>query len=504
MAVETGRIIRPQPGPQENFLASAADIAVIGGAAGGGKTYSLVMEPLRHMGNEDFGAVIFRRENPQIRQKGGLWDTSVGLYTPFGARPRESTLDWLFPSPTERPGFGMSVKFAQMQYARDRMAWDGAQIPLIGFDQLESFEAVQFWYMFSKNRSTCGIKPYLRANCNPVPDDDPVGGWLNKLISWWIDPETGYAIRQRSGIIRWFVRDDVSDEIHWADNRADLVARFGPSSEPVSFTFIPSTLDDNPALDKVDPGYRSKLMAMQYVERERLLGGNWKIRPTAGKIFNRAWFDQPVGAAPAVARRVRYWDKASTPGGGDYSAGVRMAMDGGLYYVEDVVRGQWSPRDRNAVILQTANSDGPDVPIWMEQEGGSGGRESADISIQELAGYIVHTETVSGSKLTRASAFACQAEAHNVKLVSGPWNAEYLDELHRFTGADGGRDDQVDASSGAFNKLALVAPVRIWGGTGATAKTPAEAEAEAKRMRDESERLVREAVQRGGSFWPGG
>jgi predicted phage terminase large subunit-like protein len=127
----------------------------------------------------------------------------------------------------------------------------------------------------------------------------------------------------------------------------------------------------------------------------------------------------------------------------------------GIYYVEDVERGQWSPRNRNVVMRQKAESDGYLITIWIEQEPGSGGKESAQISVVDLSGWNVRTETVSGDKLTRAKPFAAQVEAGNVKLVRGPWNEAYLKELHAFTGKDGEIDDQVDGSSGAFNKLTI-------------------------------------------------
>src|SRR5262245_2745167 len=106
---ETALEIRPQPGPQEAFLASSADITIYGGGAGGGKTFGLLREPLRHIRNAQFGAVVFRRTSPQIRNKGGLWDESQKLYPLLGAESRESVLDWRFPS-------AATVKFSHLQY----------------------------------------------------------------------------------------------------------------------------------------------------------------------------------------------------------------------------------------------------------------------------------------------------------------------------------------------------------------------------------------------------
>jgi hypothetical protein len=215
------RRIEAQPGPQRTFLATSADLAIYGGAAYGGKTFALLLEPLRHSKNPNFGAVIFRRTYPQVTNEGGLWDTSQQLYPLVGAKPRESDLSWRFPS-------GASVKFAHLQYEANKIDWQGAQVPLIGWDELTHFTEGQFWYLFGRNRSMCGVRPYTRATCNPDPDS-----FVRVLIDWWIG-EDGFAIPERSGRIRWFVRYD--GELHWADGRDELAGRFrlpdGESIEP--------------------------------------------------------------------------------------------------------------------------------------------------------------------------------------------------------------------------------------------------------------------------------
>jgi predicted phage terminase large subunit-like protein len=178
-------------------------------------------------------------------------------------------------------------------------------------------------------------------------------------------------------------------------------------------------------------------------------------KPRSGAMFQREWFPI-VEAAPRAAQRVRYWDKAGTQGGGKATAGVLMAVDAdGVFYVEHVVRGQYSALERERVIRQTAEADAAqygDVEIWMEQEPGSGGKESAEGTVRSLAGFRVHKETVSGDKVTRAEPFAAQCEARNVRLVRGAWNGGFLDELTAFP--YGKFKDQADAGAGAFNKLA--------------------------------------------------
>lgn len=168
-----------------------------------------------------------------------------------------------------------------------------------------------------------------------------------------------------------------------------------------------------------------------------------------------------------MARRVRFWDLASTASAdADYSAGVRMAKDAsavqpGLaagqvfyrYYIEDVVRGRWTPHDRDAVILQTAHLDGRATEIVIEQEPGSSGVSQITAMVQMLAGFRVTGKRSTGDKITRAGPLASQMEAGNVKVVSGPYVSALLDELCSFPSA-GIHDDQVDACSGAFLVLA--------------------------------------------------
>lgn len=286
--------MRPQEGPQTQFLATAADIAIYGGAAGGGKTWALLLEPLRHIDNSRFGAVIFRRTYTQVTQQGGMWDESGCIYPLLGASSNQTALEWRFPT-------GARVRFAHLQHERDKYNYQGAQIALLCFDQLEHFSGTQFFYMLSRNRSTCGVRPYVRATCNPMPDI-----WLTDFISWWIG-EDGYPIKERGGVLRWFVR--VGDQIVWADSRDELEAQY-PERYPLSVTFIPASIYDNKVLMDKDPGYVGRLMALAHVDQERLLIGNWFIVED-GNIFLSEWFKRydPVHP-PKYGYTVQSWDTA--------------------------------------------------------------------------------------------------------------------------------------------------------------------------------------------------
>lgn len=211
--------------------------------------------------------------------------------------------------------------------------------------------------------------------------------------------------------------------------------------------------------EKLAPFYSSTL-------RAQMLAG--QFIDADGLIFKRESFEL-VDDVPRSAVRVRYWDRASTPGGGDFTAGVLMARANGIFYIEDVKRGQWSPMERNKIIEDTARLDAlrydNSVLIYAEQEGGSAGPEISEQFIQRLAGFPVYRDIVGGkrtrmvggqelpgeAKVVRAMPLAAQAEAGNVCVLRDAWTEDLLDELACFPESE--HDDQVDACSGAFNKL---------------------------------------------------
>lgn len=176
-------------------------------------------------------------------------------------------------------------------------------------------------------------------------------------------------------------------------------------------------------------------------------------RPREGNLFKYSWFeDRFVDAVPETARRVRYWDLAGTDGDGDYTAGCRMSEAGGLYYVEDMVRGRWSPGRRDGNVVTAAQGDGRGAHQWIEQEAGINGKKRTQDLIGKLSGFVARAEPATGSKELRAEPFAAQCEVGNVRIVRGAWNQAFIEELCNF-GPGCEHDDQVDAASGAFSKL---------------------------------------------------
>lgn len=277
-AAEAANIIYPQPGFQMAALSTPADIAIIGGGAGGGKTFVLLIEATRHRFNKNFQVVMFRRSYPQIMNAGGLWDASKKVFPLVRAVPRENQVDWKFPS-------GATVAFRHLQADKTVSEWQGTEIPLIIFDELTHFSSYQFFYMLSRNRSTSGVKPYVRASCNPDPDS-----WVAEFIAWWINPETGFPIPERAGVVRYFTRD--GEITIWGDTPEEVRAKAPHLYEglladvqPKSATFIPGSVFENQKLLDIDPSYLGNLMALGPEEKAQLLEGNWKVKVDGLALF---------------------------------------------------------------------------------------------------------------------------------------------------------------------------------------------------------------------------
>ena len=442
-------ILRPQKGPQEQFLATRADIAIYGGAAGGGKTYALLLEPLRHMNVEGYSATIFRKNATQITIDGGLLDESMQIYGLLRSAVYKAS-----PKPHWILGGKAKVSFMHIDGDRDLPKWQGSQICFLGFDELCHFSEMQFFYMLSRNRSTCGVKPYVRATCNPDVDS-----WVAKFISWWIDQETGYPIPERSGVLRYFCRDNA--EVKWGDSPEELSEKYGVKPELCkSVTFIASSIYDNKILLERDPSYLANLHGLSLVERERLLKGNWKIRPDAGYYFKRSKIGQMLSAVPAdIVRWVRAWDLAATVSIEDEdsacTAGVLMGKrKDGRIFVADVINVRENGADVRRLIKNTALSDNAlygNVTIRLPQDPGQAGKDQIQSFVRMLGGFHVVTAIESGDKVTRAEPFSSQWLAGNVGIREAEWNDEYFRQLENFPVSK--LKDMVDASANAYLEL---------------------------------------------------
>jgi len=336
-------MLSPQKGAQTKFLASRANITIYGGAAGGGKTYALLLEPLRFFHLSNINAAIIRRERAHLMMPGSVWSESQKIYADIGFEPNLTNLEYTF-------GHGKSkLKFAGVQYENDVNKWQGAQLDFLGFDELTQFTEYQFWYLIGRLRSTSGkIRPYCRATCNPGK------GWVFDLIKWWIDDKTLYPISERSGKLRWLIR--LNDINHWFNGENDAIIylrahKIDDKIKPMSISFIPATLNDNQILIKNDPSYYAKLAQLPEDEREKLLFGRWLFTPK-GNLFRTEWFKNFVIEPRDPEVILITTDTASsTKSANDYTVFQTWARKDGVIYLIDQLRGKYTANEQLTLLV---------------------------------------------------------------------------------------------------------------------------------------------------------
>jgi len=176
--------------------------------------------------------------------------------------------------------------------------------------------------------------------------------------------------------------------------------------------------------------------------------------PPGGGMFKVDHFQMlSVNLNPVnYLQTVRYWDKAGTKDGGAYTTGVKISkLANNKCVIEDVKRGQWASEERERIIKETAESDGREVIVMIEQEPGSGGKESAENTIRNLAGFVCLRDLPKGNKEFRADPLSVQVNNGNILLRVADWNYKFIEEFRLFP--NGKYKDQVDASSASFNYM---------------------------------------------------
>lgn len=458
--------------PQEKALLSTADIIVYGGEAGGGKTWVGAYFAGRWHHVPGYGALVTRRESPQITGSGGIWDQAKGIYKAWGAETTESPLNAKWEN-------GARVEFRHMEHESSVTAHDGMQYGGVVLDEGQMYTAYMVWYLWGRCRTMAqidgvSIKAQMLVTCNPDPDC-----FLRTLIGWWIG-EDGLPIEARDGVVRWCIRLS-DDDLLWFDTEGeamDYVRSLQASHpddavyehmRPCSITFIRSRLKDNRKMLEVDPTYGARLAMGDVITRSRKLGGNWNAKAHAGAFFNRSWFDV-VDAFKweDVDVAVRGWDIASrapTPEypNPDWTVGVLMLLlHNGKLLVADVQRVRESPGGVDLLVTNTVKADGPRVIQAFFQDPGSGGVRDAEyltrIARTALPSVRTELEVAGKNKITYASPYSARLDPrthHNQTqgyVLRASWNLVYFSELEAF-GGEVEKDDQVDASSRAFLEI---------------------------------------------------
>lgn len=402
--------------PQQAFLLLDDLEAFYGGAAGGGKSEALLKGSVQFVDYSHYRALVLRRTYPELSMPGAIMERAKAWFNGRVARWVADEHQLVFPS-------GASVTFAHLQHDDDVYRFGGTEFHYIAFDELTRFSEFSYKYLFSRLRKIVDdpIPLRMRSASNP---GDAGHEWVKKHF---VDP--------------------------------------GAASRP----FIPAKVRDNPSLDL--PEYLRSLENLDPVTRKRLLDGDWDVTG-AGGFFKRQWFTIVPTVAGHLRRVVRYWDlAASVPTAAypdpDWTRGMKAGLtypdagnEHGTFYLMNMQSIRADAGERDALIRQTAQIDGRKVPIIFEQEPGAAGKSQIAYFQRMLPGFTVKGVPSSKDKELRAGPLASQAQAGNVKLLEGPWVEDFLNETDVFP-TKGIHDDTIDAASGAFEALALVASGKL-------------------------------------------
>ena len=407
-----------------------------GGTAGSGKTYGLLLDAMRFFNKDNINGVIFRRYYNELTLPGAAWIESQKIYPHLGLRPNLSLLEYRFKSNSH-------LKFAGLQYDVDVMKWRGAQLDFLGFDEITHFTEYQFWSLIARLRTVKpGINPYCRATCNPDP------GWVFDFIKWWLDEKTGYPIRERSNVIRWFFRNN--DLTYWFESKdsalRDIKSKgLEGNCFPMSFTFIPATLNDNQILLKNDPNYYARLSQLPENERQQLLEGRWFFKPQ-GKLFKPDWFGSFVVQPREPDVILITSDTASsTKTANDFTCfHVWVRFEGKVYLLEEI-HGQFTAHQQ---LMLLANLILTHKAKYVSIERASTGFHLID-EIVKKTGVLVIEMTRQKDKYSRGLEVQNYVENGYVYLnPNAPYYSGFIGEVAAFAPENKNRgsikDDRVD------------------------------------------------------------
>jgi predicted phage terminase large subunit-like protein len=412
---------------QAAFLRCNAREALFGGAAGPGKSWSLLMAALQYVSEPHYNALILRRTYKHLSLPGALMDISKKWLLNLEVEGEMAHWDavdkqWTFPS-------GSTISFGYLANQADWDQYQGSQWQFIGFDELTQFNQDDYMWLYSRNRT---------VKNDPIP------------------------------LRLWSTSNPGGRGHNWVKERFIL-------SDNPEIKFIPAKIYDNPYLDADE--YAKTLSNLSSVMKRQLLYGDWDAVNTGG-YFHRHWFKMlPPDFLPSFAFRVRFWDLAATPVSSsnadpDWTAGALVSMQqDGTYTIEDVSRTRDTAQNVERLVRYTADCDHPETLTIIEQEPGASGKQVIDYYHRHvLPDKKFMAYKPSGPKATRVSIVSNHAEAGNISLMrdveSHKWNDEFLNEAELFP--DGNHDDQLDAVAGAFAILQLASrrgKVRWFGGS---------------------------------------
>jgi hypothetical protein len=278
--------------PQRLFLSETVFECGYGGQAGGGKSEGLLALPFRYVNHpeaESYRCLILRRTFPELERS--LIPRALRMYNGKGS---------FVSSPTPRFTFrtGAVVEFGHLQHESDLDKYQSAEYQTIGMDEGAHFTEYMYTYMLSRLRSSRGIPSRMRVTFNPPRTLD--GVWVVRRFAPWIDFSPDYhGPRAASGQRLYYVNSRQHGERYVPKGTIDEEGN--PAQGRV---FIRSTIADNPYLDRNDPQYRSRLLALDPITRAQLLDGDFSRIDRPGAVWQRALIDAGRRSSHPVLHRI--------------------------------------------------------------------------------------------------------------------------------------------------------------------------------------------------------
>lgn len=384
----------PQRGMQFDMLASAADVKLVGGGPGGGKTFASILEMSRGIWTPGFRGLICRKFRKDVFGSDGVWQKGRKVFKTLDCFQRESIRDSIFHFEDD-----VEIHAGHLNTDEDRDRLGSQDFALVVMEQAEQMAFEDFQVLSERNRSTCGYEPTIILSFNAPPPDH----WLQAYIDWYLD-EDGVVIQGRSGKIRWFVPDP-DDKPQWFDTRDEALAyastdRTDIDAElrgllPRSFVYVYGDARGNRALLQEDPSYLTKLLNQPKHKRLAALGGVMRYQLQAGDLFPfdsfvvvtqdelpKQYNDIARGYDLAYSSKNRDGSKRKNR---DSTVGIKVAKSDEAarlgkprYYVLDVQAFQEKLAKRESRILRQAIDDGKRCKVGVLQDMKGSGGESAE------------------------------------------------------------------------------------------------------------------------------
>jgi predicted phage terminase large subunit-like protein len=424
------RYIPHKPTPKQSlFLTDFRRELLYGGSAGGGKTDALLMSALQYVEFPTSHALLLRKTFPDLNLQGSMMPRLAEWLRGTPAEYMAGLRRWQFPS-------GASINFGHLDHEQTKYRYQSSEFTCIEFDELTQFTESQYSYLFSRLRSSISkIEPKYRIPLRMRSATNP-GNRGHKWVK-----ERFHILKDRDGNPLWEGRER---------------------------GFIPALLTDNPHLNEDE--YKESLFQLDPITRAQLLMGDWEVRKEGG-LFDRDWLEmideRPKGDSIIW---VRAWDLAATKvnekgtNDPDYTAGALIGYDfdddsAREYIVADIRTIRGTPKEVEDFIKQTANADGRETMITIEEEGGASGKLMSAHYEKKLKGYAFYPIRKTMNKVECAKPVSSAMERGGIQCVRGNWNQSWFDEMEAFPIVT--HDDQIDAVSQGFMYLSDYEPILL-------------------------------------------